>query len=128
MESKLIKKLYDYWACTDDDLNESLFENLCDIINNKGKNGAEELLDWCRCEYDRAREDYSKKHDLTDEEMEEIMEDNCGSYEFMYEELPYVEELEEIWDLCNFYLDYCEAKNEAEKKEYLETLLDYIDD
>ena len=58
MKEKLIKRLYNYWACTDDDLNNGLWENISDIINNKGKNGAEDLLDWCRDDYDRAKENY----------------------------------------------------------------------
>lgn len=107
MKEKLIKRLYNYWACTDDDLNNGLWENISDIINNKGKNGAEDLLDWCRDDYDRAKENYMELHNLNEDEMEKIMEDNCGTFEFMYDEIGFLEELDEIWDICNWYLDYC---------------------
>ena len=46
-------------------------------------------------------------NNLTDNEIEKIMEENCGSYEFMYDEIPYAIDLENIWDICNYYLDYC---------------------
>lgn len=107
MKEKLIKRLYNYWACTDDDLNNGLWENISDIINNKGKNGAEDLLDWCRDDYDRAKGNYMELHNLNEDEMEKIMEDNCGTFEFMYDEIGFLEELDEIWDICNWYLDYC---------------------
>lgn len=107
MKEKLIKRLYNYWACTDDDLNNGLWENISDIINNKGKNGAEDLLDWCRNDYDRAKENYMELHNLNEDEMEKIMEDNCGNFEFMYDEISFLEELDEIWNICNWYLDYC---------------------
>lgn len=118
MKEKLIKELYDYWACTDEDLNNGLYDNLCDIINNKGEKGAEELLDWCRSEYDRAREDYMEIHSLDENDMEKIMEDNFGAYEFMYDEVPYVSDLDNIWDICNYYLDYCQAKDDEKRKLY----------
>ena len=107
MKEKLIKRLYNYWACTGDDLNNGLWENISDIINNKGKNGAEDLLDWCRDDYDRAKENYMELHNLDEDEMEKIMEDNCGNFKFMYNEIGFLEELDEIWNICNWYLDYC---------------------
>ena len=94
MKEKSIKRLYNYWACTDDDLNNGLWENISDIINNKGKNGAEDLLDWCRDDYDRAKENYMKLHNLNEDEMEKIMEDNCGNFKFMYNEIGFLEELD----------------------------------
>ena len=46
--------------------------------------------------------------------------DYCGSYEFMYDEIPYAIDLQDIWDICNWYLDYCN-KDMTEKE-----LLDLI--
>lgn len=104
MKELLIKKLYDFWSIIDDD-KKKLLEEITQNIND-GKNGAETLLDWCRNDYDMIKEQYQKKHNLTEEEMEKIIEDNCGSYNFMYNEIPYVSDLDDIWDLCNWYLDY----------------------
>ena len=85
-----------------------LYKNCYSIFtNNKGKNGAEDLLDWCRDDYDRAKENYMKLHNLNEDEMEKIMEDNCGNFKFMYDEIGFLEELDEIWNICNWYLDYC---------------------
>ena len=123
MKEKLIKRLYNYWACTDDDLNNGLWENISDIINNKGKNGAEDLLDWCRDDYDKAKENYMELHNLNADEMDKIMEENCGSYEFMYNEIPYVIDLENIWDICNYYLDYC--NKDITENELLELIENY---
>ena len=64
------------------------------------------LLDWCRCDYDGIREQYMKLHNLSEKEMEKIMEEHCGAYEFMYDEIPYAIDLQDIWGLCNWYLDY----------------------
>lgn len=104
MKELLIKKLYDFWSITDDD-KKKLLEEITQNIND-GKNGAETLLDWCRNDYDMVKEQYQKKHNLTEEEIKYIIEDNCGSYNFMYNEIPYVSDLDDIWDLCNWYLDY----------------------
>ena len=100
----IIKKLYDFWNKTDDN-KEKLLEEITQNINN-GEEGIETLLDWCRNDYDMVREQYQVKHNLTEEEVEKIMDDNLGTYDFMYDEIPYVSYLDEIWDLCNWYLDY----------------------
>ena len=105
MKEKFIERLFDFWKDGTDD--EELLERLKEIVNNKGVDGAEELLDWCRNDYDTIKEQYQKLHNLTDNEMDKIMEENYGSYEFMYDEIPYAIDLQDIWDICNYYLDYC---------------------
>lgn len=118
MKELLIERLYDFWNKTDDD-KETLLKEITQNVND-GISGAEILLDWCRNDYDMVREQYQKLHNLTDDEMEKVMEENCGTYEFMYNEIPYVIDLEDIWDICNWYLDYCN-KDMTEKE-----LLDLI--
>ena len=121
MKEKLIEKLYDLWKDTDDD-KEQLLQEITKNVND-GKDGAEVLLDWCRCDYDGIREQYMKLHNLNEDEMEQIMEENCGDYEFMYEEIPYASYLQDIWDLCNYYLDYCnEDMTEEELLKEIEVL------
>ena len=105
MKELLIKKLYDFWSKTDND-NTKLLEEITNNVNN-GLDGAKVLLDWCRNDYDTIKEQYKKLHNLTDTEMDKVMEENRGSYEFMYNEMPYAIDLQDIWDLCNYYLDYC---------------------
>lgn len=105
MKDKVIKQLYDFWSKTDND-NAKLLEEITNNVNN-GLDGAKVLLDWCRNEYDTIKEQYKKLHNLTDTEMGKVMEENHGSYEFMYNEIPYAIDLEDIWNLCNYYLDYC---------------------
>lgn len=100
----IIKKLYDFWNKTDDN-KEKLLEEITQNIND-GEKGIIVLLDWCRNDYDMIREQYRIKHNLTEDEMYEIMDDNLGTYDFMYDEIPYVSYLDDIWDLCNWYLDY----------------------
>ena len=98
LEERIIEKLYDFWNSTDDN-SEKLLQEITDNIND-GINGIENLLDWCRCDYDMCQDKYRALHNLSEEEMEKIMEENFGSYEFMYDEVPYVSWLEDIWDLC----------------------------
>ena len=105
MKEKVIKQLYDFWSKTDDN-NTKLLEEITNNVNN-GTDGAEVLLDWCRNDYDGIRSQYQILHNLSEDEMERVMEEHSGCYEFMYEEIPYAEELDEIWDICNYYLDYC---------------------
>lgn len=104
IEEIVIKKLYDLWSSTDDD-SSKLLQEITDNVNG-GIEGAENLLDWCRCDYDMCRDRYRALHNLSEEEMEKVMEENLGTYEFMYNEVPYASWLEDIWDLCNWYLDY----------------------
>lgn len=109
MEEKTLKqvvidKLYDFWSTNDTD-KVQLFKEITDNVND-GKDGAETLLDWCRISYDGVQDTYRNNHDLTEEEMFEVMEENSGNYEFMYDEIPYVSWLDEVWDLCNWWLDY----------------------
>lgn len=113
MKELLIEKLYDFWSKTDDD-KETLLKEITRNVNDE-TSGAEILLDWCRNDYDTIKEQYQKLHNLTDNEMDKIMEENCGVYEFMYDEIPYAIDLQDIWDICNYYLDYCNknmTKNE----------------
>lgn len=105
MKEKFIKKLYNFWNKTDDN-KEKLLEEITENVNS-GRDGAEVLLDWCRCDYDYVRDTYKNLHNLNDTQMEELLEEHFGNYEFMYEEIPYVEDLDEIWNICNWYLDYC---------------------
>ena len=118
MKEKVIKQLYDFWSKTDDD-NTKLLEQITNNVNN-GLDGAEVLLDWCSCDYDGIREQYMKLHNLSEEEMEKIMEEHCGAYEFMYDEIPYAIDLQDIWDLCNWYLDYC--NNDMTEEELLKLI------
>lgn len=118
MKEKLIEKLYDLWKDTDDN-KEQLLEEITTNIND-GIDGANMLLDWCRCDYDGIREQYMKLHNLSEEEMEKIMEEHCGAYEFMYDEIPYAIDLQDIWDLCNWYLDYC--NNDMTEEELLKLI------
>ena len=105
MKELLIERLYDFWSKTDDD-KETLLKEITQNVND-GISGTEVLLDWCRNDYDGIRSQYQILHNLSEDEMERVMEKHFGCYEFMYEEIPYAEELDEIWDICNYYLDYC---------------------
>lgn len=125
MKELLIERLYDFWSKTDDD-KETLLKEITQNVND-GISGAEVLLDWCRNDYDMIKEQYRKLHNLTYNEMDKIMEENCGTYEFMYDEIPYAKELDEIWNICNEYLDYC--YEELEKLiETKEKELKYLND
>lgn len=118
MKDKFINKLYDFWKTTDDN-EELLLKEITENVND-GIDGINVLLDWCRSDFDGVKDKYRILHNLSEEEMEKIMEENCGTYEFMYNEIPYVIDLEDIWDICNWYLDYCN-KGMTEKE-----LLDLI--
>lgn len=122
MKEKLINRLYDFWLKTDDD-NIKLLEEITNNVNN-GIDGAEVLLDWCRNDYDGIRSQYQILHNLSEDEMERVMEEHSGCYEFMYEEIPYTEELDEIWDICNWYLDYTQ-NNKITEKDLLELIENY---
>jgi len=104
MKNKIIKELYDYWYKLDN-TNDNLLKEITDNINN-GKVGAETLLDWCRDDYDNARKQYMNIHNITEKDMEKLMEQNGGTYEFMYNDLPYVKDLDNVWNICNEYFDY----------------------
>lgn len=128
MKEKLIEKLYEFWKKANDSKhNEVLLGQLKYEINNRGKDGAETLLDWCIEDYDYVKKTYMELHFISyDDDMEEIMDKHNGDYAFMYDEIPYVSWLDEIWDLCNYYLDYCNEKNEERKKYYFNSILTYI--
>lgn len=104
MKEKFINKLYDFWSRNDDN-KELLLKEITDNVNN-GVEGIEVLLDWCRNDFDNAKDRYRVLHNLNEEEVEKIMEENYGNYEFMYREIDYLEDLDYIWNLCNWYLDY----------------------
>jgi len=91
MKEKLIKKLYDFWKKDDENYNKTLLEQLNNEIYNNSNNGAETLLDWCRDSY----EEYYKENGITQEELEK----HCGNVD--------CGELDNIWNICNWYLDYC---------------------
>lgn len=107
MEEKLIKILYNFFK--EEENNTNLLDLITLEIHKGTKSGAEMFLDWCRDEYDNIRTEYMNKHNISEDEMERILEDNFGSYEFMYDEIGIAEELEKIWDLCNWYLDYIDG-------------------
>ena len=123
MKEKLIDRLYNFWKSYTEYYNldnKNLKENITQAVN-KGEQGAEELLDWCRDDYDGIRSQYQILHNLSEDEMERVMEKHFGCYEFMYEEIPYTEELDEIWDICNWYLDYTQ-NNKITEKDLLELI------
>lgn len=122
MKELLIKKLYDFWSETGDD-KETLLKEITNNVND-GTHGAEVLLDWCRNDYDTIKKQYQKLHNLTDTEMDKVMEENYGSYEFMYKEIPYASDLQDIWDLCNYYLDYCNS--DITEEELLELIKEVV--
>lgn len=92
MKEKLLDYLYDFWKKNNDEkYNEILKKQLNDAIYKDGVKGADTLLDWCREDY----EEYYKQNGITQEELEECFGDvNCGK-------------LDDVWDICNYYLDYC---------------------
>ena len=54
MKEKLIDRLYDFWKSYTEYYNldnKDLKENITQAVN-KGEQGAEELLDWCRNEFE----------------------------------------------------------------------------
>lgn len=118
MKEKLINRLYEFITRTDEKCSDNVLENLNDLINNKGKNGAEELLDYCIYCYDKLKENYMALHNIDEDKMTEILDEHFGDYKFMYEEIPYAVELDNIWDLCNWYLDYCDATTDDERLKY----------
>lgn len=105
MKEKLIKKLCDLWRYVDS-TDKTLSQEIAKNVNN-GESGAMTLLDWCRSDYDNIQKQYMELHNLNEEQMEKVMEEHCGDYNFLYKEIPSTMYLEEIWDLCNWYLDYC---------------------
>lgn len=113
MKEKFIKRLYNFWEKTDDN-KELLLKEITDNINN-GVEGIEVLLDWCRNDFDNAKDKYRVLHNLSEEEMEKVIDENYGNYQFMYGEIDYIEELDFIWDLCNWYLDYLQDNNVDEE-------------
>ena len=122
MKNKLIERLYDFWKKTYDDREVLLGEITKEVCEN-GIEGANTLLDWVRCDYECVRYEYRRLHNLTDDEVEKIMEENSGTYDFMYNEIPYVSELDSIWELLNHYLDYCCGyMNEDEMLESIKVL------
>lgn len=74
VKQKMLEQLSQYWK---DDT-----ENI-KIALQKGKEGAEELLDWCRDDYD--------KQENTENEL-----------------------LDRVWDICNWYLDFCNGDRTKE--------------
>lgn len=90
MKEKLINRLYDFWKSYTEYYNldnKNLKENITQAVN-KGEQGAEELLDWCR-------EEFEYFQDNTYTEMEK--------------------DLNRVWDICNWYLDYTQNNNMTEK-------------
>ena len=120
MKEKFINKLYDFWKKTDDN-EELLLKEITENVND-GIDGINVLLDWCRNDFDGIKEQYRVLHSLSEEEMEKVMEENYGDYQFMYGEIDYIEELDFVWDLCNWYLDYLQNNGIDE-----EWLLDMIE-
>lgn len=67
VKQKVLERLSKYWENDTEEIKSAL---------NNGKDGAEELLDWCRDEYDQQEQDVEN------------------------------DELDGIWDICNWYLDF----------------------
>lgn len=67
VKQKMLERLSEYWENDTEEIKSAL---------NNGKDGAEELLDWCRDEYDQQEQNVEN------------------------------EELDGIWDICNWYLDF----------------------
>lgn len=105
MKDKLINRLHNYWKNDNKIDNKKLLKNLTNIIYYQGTNGAEHLLDWCRTSY----EDYYKKNNIT----QEIISKNYGDID--------CGELDIIWNICNWYLDYC--NNQISEKDLLELMI-----
>lgn len=106
-QDKVAQVLTNMWLeidNTDKTLGDKVKENVY-----RGNVGAEELLDWCRCDYDNFTKQYKLLHGLTEEEMSELLDKHCGTMEFMYNDIPLVAILDDIWEVCNNYLDYCEG-------------------
>lgn len=107
IQDKVAQVLTNMWLeidNTDKTLGARVKENVY-----RGNVGAEELLDWCRCDYDNFRKQYKTLHGLTEEQMSELLDKHYGTYDFMYNDIPFVQTLDEIWEICNLYLDYCEG-------------------
>lgn len=107
MREKLIQRLYDYWKENDDD-KSTLLKEITENIDS-GKEGANTLIEWCLCDYDMAKERYAKIHNITEEELQDFIESSYGDLSFMRNDIDYLEDLDEIWNLCNWYLDYCDG-------------------
>ena len=115
MKEKLFERLYNYWKKEDEKYNTILKEQLTNAIFNDGKKGANTLLDWCRDDYDKCKYIYMEKHNLSEEEMEKILEEHYGDCTIIYQEMDFIEELDAIWDLCNWYLDFLNENIITEK-------------
>lgn len=121
MKEKLIEKLYNYWKENDDD-KSTLLKEITENVNN-GKEGANTLIDWCLCDYDMAKEKYAKMKNISEDELQEFIENSFGDLSFMKDDIDYLEDLDEIWDLCNYYLDYCDGTmTEKELLNFIEVL------
>lgn len=116
MKEKIEQKLFDYFSydCTDKEQEDNL-KDLIKMEVELGKNGVEHLLDWCRDEYDTINAKYKQLHNLNDEEFELLIDEHSGCYEFMYDEIDNLEDLDNIWDLCNWYLDYLQGSMTLEE-------------
>lgn len=119
---KMYSTLHDFWyayyKCYGGNVN--LIDNFISTALRNGVQGAEELLDDCRIAFDKIQEVYRTKHNLTEEDMEQVMNDHFGDYAFMYNDIEYVEDLDAIWDVCNLYLDY--VNNDMTGQELLNLL------
>jgi len=116
MKEKIAQKIFDYFSydCT----NEVEKDNLKNLIKTEielGEKGIEHIQDWCINEYDDINTKYKQLHNLNDEEFEILIEEHGGCYEFMYNDMKNLEDLDYIWDLCNFYLDYLHGSMTLEK-------------
>lgn len=120
IEDKIIQICYDYWSINDDD-KEELKRELIKNIKEDGVDGANVLIDWCLCEYDRAREIYAIKNNIPYDTLLEKIDDNCGNMDFMKKDIDFLEDLDKIWDIVNWLLDYRNNDiNENQLKELIE--------
>ena len=110
MKERLLNTLYNFWKKNNnEEYNKTLKEQLNDAIYKNGLKGADTLLDWCRDSY----VEYYEKEGITQEELKEHNGDvDCG-------------ELDNIWDICNWYLDYLNATNVEEIHKYERLIEEY---
>lgn len=89
VQDLLYVKLVCVWGKITDNMAE-LKKQLKEEIYNNGEDGANTLLDWCRDDFEK--------------------------YE---EESEIYQEIENVWDWCNWYLDYLQGNINKEKILYL---------
>lgn len=70
MKEKFINRLYNFWKTTDDN-EELLLKEITENVND-GIDGINVLLDWCRNDFEGAKDRYMVLHNLNEEEVEKL--------------------------------------------------------